>query len=71
MELDIGYNTTLKAAELNAIMINKVFFFSYQKKKKAVTSMVASVFWAVCGGLQNSLVKMEFLLYLFLNMILS
>lgn len=70
MELDIGYNTTLKAAELNAIMINKVFFF-LTKKKKAVTSMVASVFWAVCGGLQNSMVKMEFLLCLFLNMILS
>lgn len=33
MELDIGYNTTLKAAELNAIMINKVFFFLTKKKK--------------------------------------
>nr|POE61687.1 hypothetical protein CFP56_68923 [Quercus suber] len=50
-------------------MINK-FLISYKKRKKeTVTGMVASVFWAVCGGLQNSMVKMEFLFYLFLIMI--
>lgn len=67
MELDIGYNATQKAIMIwHAIMINKFLFLTKEEKKETVTGVVASVFWAVCGGLQNSMVKMEFLFYLFL-----